>query len=111
MRIRLRINDWSGEEGIPQGLKPLSSSFAGRPKAEALGYLEAKAITVWNGMADEGKNGCEGKDIRRSALGMTIKEQAIATAKADPCGMTTKKATAKTSTGAKARTYADPLWG
>jgi hypothetical protein len=35
---------------------------------------------------------------------MTIKEQATATAKADPCGMTTKKATAKTSTAAKART-------
>jgi hypothetical protein len=33
---------------------------------------------------------------------MTIKEQATATA--DPYGMTTKKATAKTSTAAKART-------
>ena len=33
---------------------------------------------------------------------MTIKEQATATAKADPCGMTTKKATAKTSTTKKA---------
>jgi hypothetical protein len=32
-----------GEESIPQGLKPLSSSSAVRPKAEALGYLEAKA--------------------------------------------------------------------
>jgi cytochrome c-type biogenesis protein CcmH len=31
-----------GEEGIPQGLKPLSSDPAERPKAEALGYLEAK---------------------------------------------------------------------
>jgi hypothetical protein len=30
------------EEGLPQGLKPLSSSFVVRPKAEALGYLEAK---------------------------------------------------------------------
>jgi cytochrome c-type biogenesis protein CcmH len=30
------------EEGIPQGLKPLSSDPAERPKAEALGYLEAK---------------------------------------------------------------------
>jgi hypothetical protein len=28
---------------IPQRLKPLFSLFAGRPKAEALGYLEARA--------------------------------------------------------------------
>src|SRR5258708_2528918 len=31
-----------GEKGIPQGLKPLSSDLAERPKAKALGYLEAK---------------------------------------------------------------------
>jgi cytochrome c-type biogenesis protein CcmH len=31
-----------GEKGIPQGLKPASSGTAERPKAEALGYLEAK---------------------------------------------------------------------
>jgi osmoprotectant transport system substrate-binding protein len=32
---------WLGEKGIPQGLKPLSSGPTERPKAEALGYLEA----------------------------------------------------------------------
>jgi cytochrome c-type biogenesis protein CcmH len=31
-----------GDKGIPQGLKPLSSDLAERPKAKALGYLEAK---------------------------------------------------------------------
>ena len=31
-----------GEQGMPQGLKPASSGAAKRPKAEALGYLEAK---------------------------------------------------------------------
>jgi hypothetical protein len=31
------------EEGIPQGLKPAAREEFGRPKAEALGYLEAKA--------------------------------------------------------------------
>ncbi len=31
------------EEGIPQGLKPLSRDWHERPKAEALGYLEAGA--------------------------------------------------------------------
>jgi hypothetical protein len=31
------------DKGIPQGLKPLSSSTTERPKAEALGYLEAKS--------------------------------------------------------------------
>jgi hypothetical protein len=30
-------------EGIPQGLKPLPSGAVMRPKAEALGYLEARA--------------------------------------------------------------------
>jgi hypothetical protein len=30
------------EEGIPQGLKPLSSPDAERPEAEASGYLEAR---------------------------------------------------------------------
>jgi hypothetical protein len=32
----------AGEEGIPQGLKPLFSLAMERPKAEALGYLEAE---------------------------------------------------------------------
>ena len=32
------------DESIPQGLKPDSSGHRGRPKAEALGYLEAKTI-------------------------------------------------------------------
>jgi hypothetical protein len=34
---------WSarGHEGIPQGLKPLFVWLIERPKAEALGYLEA----------------------------------------------------------------------
>jgi hypothetical protein len=31
------------EEGIPQGLKPQSMDPIWRPKAKALGYLEAKA--------------------------------------------------------------------
>ena len=31
------------EDGIPQGLKPPLSMAAERPKAEALGYLEAEA--------------------------------------------------------------------
>jgi hypothetical protein len=30
-------------EGVPQGLKPIFSAWIGRPKAEALGYLEARA--------------------------------------------------------------------
>src|SRR6266852_2553021 len=30
------------QKDIPQGLKPLSSDLAERPKAKALGYLEAK---------------------------------------------------------------------
>ena len=30
--------------GLPQGLKPLSVLLTERPKAEALGYLEAKAL-------------------------------------------------------------------
>ena len=33
----------TGKEGIPQGLKPLLPAVAERPKAEALGYLEATA--------------------------------------------------------------------
>jgi hypothetical protein len=39
----IRVNELKGrgQEGIPQGLKPLSILRAERPKAEALGYLEA----------------------------------------------------------------------
>ena len=33
---------WRGEESVPQGLKPALSRGM-RPKAEALGYPEAKA--------------------------------------------------------------------
>jgi hypothetical protein len=32
---------WSGKEGIPQGLKPFEFCLLERPKAKALGYLEA----------------------------------------------------------------------
>jgi hypothetical protein len=68
----------AGEEGIPQGLKPLSSSFVERPKAEALGYLEAKAEhhAYWM------KRDCKGKDKSRSLRDDKQKEQA--TADADP---------------------------
>jgi cytochrome c-type biogenesis protein CcmH/NrfF len=34
-----------GKKSKPQGLKPIPSNTAERPKAEALGYLEAKAYT------------------------------------------------------------------
>ena len=37
---------WLGVEAIPQGLKPLFCCGGQRPKAEALGYLEAKATTT-----------------------------------------------------------------
>jgi hypothetical protein len=51
MRIRLQIDDWSGEEGIPQGLKALSSSFVGSPRLKPWAYLEAKANyhVEWDG--------------------------------------------------------------
>jgi cytochrome c-type biogenesis protein CcmH/NrfF len=43
--MRSSFEGWAlsgeGDDGIPQGLKPLSSHSAERPKAEALGYLEA----------------------------------------------------------------------
>jgi hypothetical protein len=32
------------EEGIPQGLKPAALPLPLRPKAEALGYLEARSF-------------------------------------------------------------------
>ena len=35
------------EKGIPQGLKPGFGEWAERPKAEALGYLEATASAPW----------------------------------------------------------------
>jgi hypothetical protein len=35
-------NLWLWQEGIPQGLKPLFIAGIERPKAEALGYLEAR---------------------------------------------------------------------
>ena len=33
------------QEDVPQGLKPRDLCGAGRPKAKALGYLEAKNMT------------------------------------------------------------------
>jgi hypothetical protein len=57
--------------GIPKGVKPLLVSIGERPKAEALGYLEAKATTRaypfgMNGKRSEGKS--KGKS-RSSAFG------------------------------------------
>ena len=60
---------WLGVEGIPQGLKPLFCCEGQRLKAEALGYLEAKATTT-------------AKAIKAKA---TAKATATATAKAK-CG-------------------------
>jgi osmoprotectant transport system substrate-binding protein len=42
--VRLRGIRGVTEEGIPQGLKPQISGGVERPKAEALGYLEARAL-------------------------------------------------------------------
>jgi cytochrome c-type biogenesis protein CcmH/NrfF len=42
-RLSMQAFMGPGEKGIPQGLKPLSSDLAERPKAKAFGYLEAKA--------------------------------------------------------------------
>jgi osmoprotectant transport system substrate-binding protein len=40
--LKLRGVRGDTKEGIPQGLKPQISGIAGRPKAEALGYLDAR---------------------------------------------------------------------
>jgi hypothetical protein len=55
-------------EGIPQGLKPLLSLFAGRPKAEALGYIEATARAKADayGMTNKKGNGKGKKTTARA---------------------------------------------
>jgi hypothetical protein len=49
---------WKGDaarqESIPQGLKPLFLCCRERPKAKALGYLEAKATTTAKATATAG---------------------------------------------------------
>jgi hypothetical protein len=66
------------QESIPQGLKPPSLRGIERPKAEALGYLEAKASAA-----------------------PTATAEAKATAKAIAATTATAEATAKTRTGDK----------
>jgi len=57
-------------EGIPQGLKPLLSLFAGRPKAEALGYIEATARAKADayGMTNKKGNGKGKKTTARAKV-------------------------------------------
>jgi hypothetical protein len=57
-----------GQEGIPQGLKPLFLCLLERPKAKALGYLDAKATAT-------AKSKSKSNDRSRSPSGMTNKRE------------------------------------
>jgi hypothetical protein len=57
---------WHGQKGIPQGLKPFCICTDGRPKAEALGYLDAIATTEADPPFDFAQGRLFGDDRKKS---------------------------------------------
>jgi cytochrome c-type biogenesis protein CcmH/NrfF len=84
-RLSMQAFMGPGEKGIPQGLKPLSSDLAERPKAKALGYLEAKANgEVSSGERAKAEEKQNGASMRRWMWAAVVCLLAVVMLGADP---------------------------
>ncbi len=97
------------DEGKPQGLKPGFNPGPERPKAEALGYLEAKATTKTISSAATAKTDASTATTKPGSSGATTKADAsAATTTLDSSAATSK---AGSSTTLDASTTKVGFWG